>query len=49
VLGAGSNQGFPVTNRRLVLRILAFWVLTPVLTAAAAFVLELSLSPLADL
>ena len=46
VLGAGSNQGFPVTNRRLVLRILAFWVLTPVLTAAAAFVLELSLSPL---
>jgi len=49
VLGAGSNQGFPVTNRRLVLRILAFWVLTPVVTAAAAFVLELSLSPLTDL
>lgn len=49
VLGAGSNQGFPVTNRRLVLKILAFWVLTPVLTAAAAFVLELSLSPLTDL
>ncbi|MBP1133843.1 PiT family inorganic phosphate transporter [Arthrobacter sp. PvP023] len=49
VLGAGSNQGFPVTNRRLVLRILAFWVLTPVLTAAAAFVLELSLSPLTNL
>ncbi|MDQ0076594.1 inorganic phosphate transporter [Arthrobacter oryzae] len=49
VLGAGSNQGFPVTNRRLVIRILAFWVFTPVVTAAAAFVLELSLSPLADL
>ncbi len=49
VLGAGSNQGFPVTNRRLVLRILAFWVFTPVVTAAAAFVLELSLSPLTDL
>jgi PiT family inorganic phosphate transporter len=48
VLGAGSNQGFPVTNRRLVLRILAFWVLTPVVTAVAAFVLELALSPLAD-
>jgi PiT family inorganic phosphate transporter len=48
VLGAGSNQGFPVTNRRLVLRILAFWVFTPVVTAVAAFVLELSLSPLAD-
>jgi PiT family inorganic phosphate transporter len=49
VLGAGSNQGFPVTNRRLVLRILAFWLFTPVVTAAAAFVLELSLSPLQDL
>jgi len=49
VLGAGSNQSFPVTNRRLVLRILAFWVFTPVVTAAAAFVLELSLSPLQDL
>jgi inorganic phosphate transporter, PiT family len=48
VLGAGSNQGFPVTNRRLVLRILAFWAFTPVVTAVAAFVLELSLSPLAD-
>jgi PiT family inorganic phosphate transporter len=31
-----------------VLRILAFWVLTPVVTAVAAFVLELALSPLAD-
>jgi PiT family inorganic phosphate transporter len=49
VLGAGSNQSFPLTNRRLVLRILAFWVLTPVVTAAGAFVLELSLSPLAAL
>lgn len=48
-LGAGSNQGFPVTNGRLVLRILAFWVLTPALTAAVAFVLELSLSPLTGL
>ena len=25
-LGAGANQGFPGTNRRLVIRILAFWV-----------------------
>ncbi|MDQ0823115.1 PiT family inorganic phosphate transporter [Arthrobacter sp. V4I6] len=49
VLGAGSNQGFPATNRRVVLRVLAFWLLTPVLTAAVAFVLELSLSPLAGL
>ncbi|WP_427135741.1 inorganic phosphate transporter [Pseudarthrobacter sp. S9] len=46
VLGAGTNQGFPATNRRVVIRILAFWVLTPVVTAAAAFVLQLALSPL---
>lgn len=46
-LGAGTNQGYAATNRRLVLRILAFWGLTPVLTAAVAFVLELALSPLA--
>jgi inorganic phosphate transporter, PiT family len=49
VLGAGANQGFPATNRRVVLRILAFWLLTPVLTAAAAFVLQLALSPLTGL
>lgn len=46
-LGAGENQGFPATNRSLVIRILCFWVLTPIVTAAAAFVLALSLSPLA--
>ena len=49
VLGAGSNQGFPATNRRVVLRILTFWVLTPLATAAVAFVLGLSLSPLTEL
>lgn len=49
VLGAGTNQGFPATNRRVVLRVLAFWVLTPIATAAAAFVLELALSPVAGL
>lgn len=46
-LGAGAHQSFPGTNRRLVIRILAFWVLTPVATGAAAFVLQLALSPLA--
>lgn len=46
VLGAGTNQNFSVTNRRMVLRILGFWVLTPIVTAAVAFVLELALSPL---
>jgi PiT family inorganic phosphate transporter len=48
-LGAGANQGFPATNRRLVLRILLFWVLTPLATAGTAFILGLSLSPLAGL
>ena len=46
VLGAGANQRYTGTNRRLVLRVLAFWALTPLVTAAAAFVLELALSPL---
>ena len=48
-LGAGANQTFPDTNRPLVIRILAFWVLTPLATAAAAFVLQLALSPVAGL
>lgn len=46
-LGAGENQPFLVTNRKLVARILGLWVLTPVATAALAFVLALALSPLA--
>ncbi|MEN3345771.1 MAG: inorganic phosphate transporter, PiT family [Arthrobacter sp.] len=49
VLGAGANQSFPDINRGWVLRILTFWVLTPAVTAAVAFVVELSLSPLAGL
>ena len=49
VLGSGSNQRFPATNRKVVIRVLVFWVLTPLVTAAVAFVLALSLSPLADL
>ena len=49
VLGSGANQRFPATNRKVVVRVLMFWLLTPLVTAAAAFVLELSLSPLAGL
>ncbi|HEX9088001.1 MAG TPA: inorganic phosphate transporter [Arthrobacter sp.] len=49
VLGSGTNQEFPATNRKLVIRILMFWLLTPIVTAAAAFVLALSFSPLAGL
>ncbi|HEY8700462.1 MAG TPA: inorganic phosphate transporter [Arthrobacter sp.] len=46
VLGAGENQHFSVTNRKLVIRIVWLWVLTPAATAAGAFVLALALSPL---
>ncbi|UVJ39789.1 inorganic phosphate transporter [Arthrobacter sp. CJ23] len=46
VLGASTNQSFSGTNRRLVIRILTFWVLTPLVTAAVAFILELAFSPL---
>ena len=49
VLGAGVKQRFHAVNRRLVRRILLFWVATPLITAAAAFILELAFSPLADL
>ncbi|MFJ6027295.1 anion permease [Pseudarthrobacter sp. NPDC092424] len=45
-LGAGENQHFSVTSRKLVFRIVALWVLTPLATAALAFVLALALSPL---
>lgn len=48
VLGAGTNQRFATTNRRLVRRILLFWLVTPLITAAMAFILELAFSPLAD-
>jgi PiT family inorganic phosphate transporter len=46
VLGAGENQSFSGTHRKLVTRILSLWILTPVATAAAAFVLALAISPL---
>ncbi|TLM82986.1 inorganic phosphate transporter [Pseudarthrobacter sp. NamE2] len=47
VLGAGENQNFAVTHRKLVFRILGLWALTPAATAALAFILALALSPLA--
>lgn len=47
VLGAGENQHFAVTNRKLVTHILGLWVLTPLAAAAGAFVLALAFSPLA--
>lgn len=47
VLGAGENQHFAVTNRKLVMQILGLWVLTPAAAGALAFVFALALSPLA--
>ncbi|GGV38209.1 inorganic phosphate transporter [Paenarthrobacter nicotinovorans] len=49
ILGGGVNQRFHTVNRRLVRRILLFWVATPLVTAIAAFILELALSPLTRL
>lgn len=47
VLGAGENQHFAVTNRKLVMQIFGLWMLTPVAAAGGAFVFALALSPLA--
>jgi PiT family inorganic phosphate transporter len=47
VLGAGENQQFAVTNRKLVLQILGLWVVTPAAAGTVAFVFALALSPLA--
>lgn len=46
-LGAGENQHFSVTNRKLVILIVGLWALTPAATAALAFVLALALTPVA--
>jgi inorganic phosphate transporter, PiT family len=45
-LGAGANQRFSTTNRKLAIRILTFWVLTPVVTGSLGFVFALACSPL---
>ncbi|MGG5172875.1 inorganic phosphate transporter [Pseudarthrobacter sp. J1738] len=45
-LGAGTNQSFSTTNRSLVIRVLGYWLLTPVMCALLAFVLQLAQSPL---
>ncbi|MBT2511990.1 inorganic phosphate transporter [Arthrobacter sp. ISL-30] len=45
-LGAGTNQRFAATNRRLTFRVLTFWLLTPLVTGAVAFIFGLASSPL---
>ncbi|MFJ3957455.1 anion permease [Arthrobacter sp. NPDC090010] len=44
--GAGSNQRFPETNRPVVLRILGYWLVTPLAAAAVAFIFQMALSAL---
>ncbi|MEZ2372886.1 anion permease [Arthrobacter sp. RCC_34] len=44
--GAGTNQRFSQANRPLILKILGYWVITPVATAALAFVFQMALSAL---
>jgi PiT family inorganic phosphate transporter len=45
-LGAGTNQRFAATNRKWAIRILAVWLLTPLVTGLAAFIFGLASSPL---
>ena len=47
VLGAGSNQDYAAVNGRLVVRLVRFWLVTPLTTAVLGAVFALALSPLA--
>ena len=46
ILGAGSNQDFAAVNGRLVLRLVQFWLVTPLTTAVLGGIFALALSPL---
>ncbi|WP_138445205.1 inorganic phosphate transporter [Sinomonas susongensis] len=46
ILGAGSNQGYAAIHRRLLTRLVAFWIATPLATALLGLVLALALDPL---
>lgn len=49
VLGAGANQDSAAVNGTLVVRLIRFWLLTPLTTAALGFILGLAFAPLKDL
>lgn len=49
VLGAGANQDYAAVNGPLVIRLVRFWFLTPLTTAALSFVFALALAPLAGM
>ena len=46
VLGAGSNQDYAAVNGRLVIRLVRFWLVTPLTTAVLGAVFSLAHSPL---
>ncbi|MDQ4501385.1 anion permease [Sinomonas sp. ASV322] len=48
ILGAGSNQSYAAVNGRLLVRLILFWLATPLATAALGFVFALALDPLAQ-
>lgn len=48
VLGAGANQAFGSVNTPLVVRLIRFWLLTPLTTAVLGFALGLAFAPLGD-
>jgi PiT family inorganic phosphate transporter len=49
VLGAGASQDYAAVDGRLVIRLVRFWLVTPLTTALLSFVFTLALSPLADI
>ncbi|WP_369046177.1 inorganic phosphate transporter [Sinomonas sp. P10A9] len=49
VLGAGANQDVGSVNVPLVVRLIRFWLLTPLTTAVLGFVLGLAFEPLGDI
>ena len=49
VLGAGANQDFAAVNGPLVVRLIRFWLLTPLTTAVLGFIFGLAFEPFEDL
>jgi PiT family inorganic phosphate transporter len=49
VLGAGANQEYAAVNTRLVVRLIRFWLLTPLTTAALGLVFALAFEPITAL
>lgn len=49
VLGAGANQDYAAVNGPLVVRLIRFWLLTPLTTAALGLVFALAFAPLEGL